>query len=117
METDFVDLVQDDAGATPTTTTTTSTAVNTHRHDDDKTSAPNDADIFQFDDDSSASALASASTSKPVGKLTKLILSQPFAKNWFFRTKDSETGAGNRSIHLRPKQSREVAFLTPQTFC
>ena len=114
METDFVDLVQDDAGATPTTTTTTSTAVNTHRHDDDKTSAPNDADIFQFDDDSSASA--SASTSKPVGRLTKLILSQPFAKNWFFRTKDSESGAGNRSIHLRPKQSREVAFLTPQTF-
>jgi hypothetical protein len=57
---------------------------------------------------------------KPIGQLTKLILSQPFAKNWFFRAPDHsdldgrfEEGLQNISYQ---RQSRDLAFMAPQNF-
>ena len=81
----------------------------------------------QFDEETSPQATSQLpQLSKPVGKLSKLILSQPMAKTWFFSSPDQETDVDDiprpsddviktleqkySSIH------RELAYIVPQQY-
>ena len=65
--------------------------------------------IFQFDEEE---------TTKPMGRLTKLILSQPFAKNWFFKAPEKSSELRKEFVEnfQRHRQSREMAYFSPQNF-
>ena len=77
---------------------------------------------FQFEDES-ASSSSSKNQQKPMGKLTQLILSQPFAQNWFFKA-DEDSKSGNKEEEIgktfqskkTSQQSRELSFLAPQNY-
>ena len=76
---------------------------------------------FQFEDES-ASSSSSKNQQKRMGKLTQLILSQPFAQNWFFKSDDTKSGNKEEEIgktfqsKKTSQQSRELSVLAPQNY-
>jgi hypothetical protein len=53
-----------------------------------------------------------------MGQLTKLILSQPFAKSWFFKVPENSSEYRNEIVETFQQQrhSREMAYFSPQNF-
>ncbi len=54
---------------------------------------------------------------KPIGKLTQLIMSQPFAQNWFFKSPESASQLIEnlqQSHEREQKEKRELIFIASQ---
>ena len=104
LKTDFADLAESDGPAS---------ACGISSQADDRTSLT-ESEIFLFEDEQQSNRL----NKKPVaGKLTKMIMSQPFAQNWFFKSPESETSnpiLGNEE--REEKQKRELSLFAPQQF-
>ena len=111
LKTDFIDLVESAPDSLPASTSGVRTV------EDDKASVT-DNEMFLLEDDHHEGRF----NKKPIGKLTKLIMSQPFAQNWFFKSAQEVESQNHilENFHQKDegqdstRKHRELLFIAPQ---
>ena len=111
LKTDFMNLVESAPDSLP------ASASGVRTFEEDKASVT-EHEMFLLEDDHHEGRF----NKKPIGKLTKLIMSQPFAQNWFFKSAEQVESPNHILENFHQKEEwqestrkhRELLFIAPQ---